>query len=176
MKTEEDLLDDYYLDYLNASGTVIQPNTPDQQVKDSVRRNIGSLRRPTDRRLSIGLFLQDYLVSNRNIKVHILALYGSNMPYNLPENPKFRNALQIDPYLRVDLGFSALLMSDKANRRSHHPLRGVDNIWLSLEVFNVLDKANVISFQLIKDFANATYAIPNRLTPRLLNLKMIARF
>jgi hypothetical protein len=176
MKTEENLLDDYYLDYVNASGTVIQPNTPDQQVTDSVRRNIGLLRRPTDRRLSIGLFLQDYLVSNRNIKVHILALYGSNMPYNLPENPKYRNALQIDPYLRVDLGFSALLLEEKANRRSHHPLRGIDNIWLSLEVFNVLDKSNVISFQLIKDFKNATYAIPNRLTPRLLNLKMIARF
>lgn len=176
MKTAEDLLDDYFFEYLNASGSVIQPNTPDQQVKDSVRRNIGTLRRPTDRRLSIGLFLQDYLVSNHNIKVHILALYGSNMPYNLPENPRFRNALQIDPYLRVDLGFSALLMAEKSKRRSHHPLRGIDNIWLSLEVFNVLDKANVISFQLIKDFANSTYAIPNRLTPRLLNLKMIARF
>ncbi len=98
------------------------------------------------------------------------------MPYNLPENPRFRNGLQIDPYLRVDLGFSALLMAEKSKRRSHHPLRGIDNVWLSLEVFNILDKANVISFQLIKDFANATYAIPNRLTPRLLNLKMIARF
>ena len=32
------------------------------------------------------------------------------MPYNLPNNPKYRNGLIIEPYLRVDLGFSALLL------------------------------------------------------------------
>jgi hypothetical protein len=176
MKTAENLQDDYYYNYFNAAGEIIQPGTSDQRVADSARQSIGFLRRPTDRRLSIGLFLQDYLASNHHFKVHILALYGSNMSYNLPDNPKYRNALIIDPYLRVDLGFSALLLNEKSKRRSHHPLSGLENIWLSLEIFNVLDKANTISFQLIKDFKNSTYAIPNRLTPRLLNLKMIARF
>jgi hypothetical protein len=176
MKTAEDLQDDHYYKYFNAAGEIIQPGSSDQNIVDSAKQSIGFLRRPTDRRLSIGLFLQDYLVSNHHFKVHILALYGSNMPYNLPDNPKYRNALIIDPYLRVDLGFSALLLNEKSKRRSHHPLRGLENVWLSLEIFNVLDKANTISFQLIKDFENSTYAIPNRLTPRLLNLKMMARF
>jgi hypothetical protein len=45
-----------------------------------------------------------------------------------------------------------------------------------LEVFNLIDRANTISYQLIKDFSNTTYALPNRLTPRLLNLKLVARF
>ena len=103
-------------------------------------------------------------------------LYGSNMPYNIPNSAKYRNGLIIDPYIRVDIGFSALLLGEDSYRRSHSPFRSLDNIWLSLEVFNLINKANTISYQLIKDYSNTTYAIPNKLTPRLLNLKLIASF
>ena len=104
-------------------------------------------------------------------------IYGSNMPYNIPGSIKYRNALVIEPYLRVDIGFSALLLdSEKSNRRSHSPFRAFDNIWASLEVFNLLDRANTISYLLIKDYSNTIFTIPNRLTPRLLNFKILARF
>ncbi|MFT3981809.1 MAG: hypothetical protein QM687_15185 [Ferruginibacter sp.] len=43
-------------------------------------------------------------------------------------------------------------------------------------MFNLINRDNTISYQLIKDFSNYTYAIPNRLTPRLVNLKLLARF
>ena len=77
----------------------------------------------------------------------------------------------------TDIGFSALLLdSEKANRRSHNPFRNFENIWATLEVFNLIDRANTISYMLVKDFANTTYAIPQRLTPRLLNLKLVGRF
>jgi hypothetical protein len=68
------------------------------------------------------------------------------------------------------------LLSDKNLRRSHNPFKNFENIWASFEVFNLIDRANTISYQLIKDFSNTTYSIPNRLTPRLINLKIIARF
>ena len=104
-------------------------------------------------------------------------IYGTNMPYNIPGSVRYRNALVIDPYMRVDIGFSALLLdSDKSTRRSHNPFRKFDNIWASLEIFNLLDRANTISYMFIKDFSNTVYTIPNRLTPRLLNLKILARF
>jgi hypothetical protein len=90
---------------------------------------------------------------------------------------KYRNALIIEPYIRADLGFSALLLdSDKTNRRSHSPFRSFENIWVSLEVFNLIDRPNTISYMLIKDFANNTFALPNRLTPRLLNIKLVAKW
>jgi hypothetical protein len=90
---------------------------------------------------------------------------------------KYRNALIIEPYIRADIGFSALLLdSEKSNRRSHSPFRNFENIWLSLEVFNLLDRRNTISYLLIKDFSNTIYAVPQRLTPRLLNIKLLARF
>jgi len=123
------------------------------------------------------MFFQDYLSTNKNFKVYINAIYGSNMPYNILNSVKYRNALIIEPYIRVDLGFSALLLdSDKSKRRSHSPFRGFENIWLSLEVFNLLDRDNTISYMLIKDFSNTVFTVPNRLTPRLLNLKLVARF
>lgn len=176
MRTKENLSDDRYYEYKNAAGEIITPSTTDQVVTDSVQRDIGFLRRPSDRLLTIGLYLEDYLATNKNFKVHLNMIYGSNMPYNIPGNPRYRNGLIIDPYIRVDIGFSALLLSEKNNRRSHSPFRKFDNIWASFEVFNLIDRQNTISYQLIKDFSNATYAIPNRLTPRLVNLKLLARF
>ena len=175
-RTKEDLNNDFYYTYKNAAGEIITSKTQDQVPVDSMRTDVGYVRRPTDRLLTMGLFLQDYLSTNKNFRVHLNMIYGSNMSYNIPNSVKYRNALIIEPYIRVDLGFSALLLSEKSLRRSHSPFRSFDNIWASLEVFNLIDRANTISYQLIKDFANNTFSIPNRLTPRLINFKLLARF
>lgn len=174
--TKENLNNDFYYTYKNAAGEIITSQTTDQVVADSVKNNVGYVRRPTDRLLTLGLFLQDYLSTNKNFRVHLNLIYGSNMPYNIPNSARYRNALIIEPYIRADIGFSALLLSEKSLRRSHSPFRGFDNIWASLEIFNLIDRANTISYQLIKDFANDTFSIPNRLTPRLINFKLLARF
>lgn len=175
-QTKEKLDNDFYYNYKNAEGEVITSQTTDRVIADSVRTNVGYVRRPTDRLLTIGLYLQDYLSTNKNFKVHLNIIYGSNMPYNIPNSIKYRDALIIEPYIRADIGFSALLLSEKSLRRSHSPFRSFNNIWASLEVFNLIDRANTISYQLIKDFANDTFSIPNRLTPRLINFKLLARF
>ncbi len=176
MRTRENLDNDFYQQYANAAGEIIQPDTQDQAVTDSIQTNVGWLRRPSDRLITVGLFLEDYLATNKNFKVHLNLLYGSNMSYNLPNSIRYRNGLIVEPYMRVDIGFSALLLSEKSQRRSHDPFRSFENIWASLEVFNLIDRANIISYQIIKDFANNSFAIPNRLTPRLINLKLLARF
>ena len=168
MRTREDLDNDQYTKY-----TLDKNNKP----IDSTVINVGSLRRPTDRMITFGMFFQDYLSTNKNFRVYLNTLYGSNLPYNIPGSVKYRNALVIDPYIRVDIGMSVLLLdADKSNRRSHSPFRNFDNISLNLEVFNLIDRANTISYLLIKDFQNNIFTLPNRLTPRLLNLKLIARW
>jgi hypothetical protein len=175
-QTKEKIDNDFYYNYKNAAGQIITANSADQVVADSVKTEVGYVRRPSDRLITMGLFLQDYLSTNKNFKVHLNIIYGSNMSYNIPNSVKYRNALIIEPYIRVDVGFSALLLSEKSLRRSHSPFKSFENIWASLEVFNIIDRANTISYQLIKDFANNTYSIPNRLTPRLINFKLLARF
>jgi CarboxypepD_reg-like domain/TonB-dependent Receptor Plug Domain len=176
MRTKEDLKNDYYYQYKNAAGEIITAKSTDQVIKDSIKNEVGFVRRPTDRLITAGLYLEDYLPTNKNFKVHLNMLYGSNMSYNIPNSVKYRNALIIEPYIRIDIGFSAQLLSEKSKRRSHSPFANFENIWASFEVFNLIDKPNTISYQLIKDFANNVYSIPNRLTPRLVNLKIVARF
>jgi hypothetical protein len=144
---------------------------------DSTLVQQGWIRRPTDRLFTLGMFIQDYLSTNKNFKVYLNVIYGSNLPYSVPGSVKYRNALIIEPYIRADLGFSALLLdNDKSNRRSHNPFRKLDNIWATLEIFNVIDRENTISYLFVKDFSNVTYAMPQRLTPRLINLKLVTRF
>ena len=177
MKTKENIEGDYYYNYLNKDGVIIGPSTPDKIPVDSVKQDVGWVRRPTDRLITVGLFLQDYLATNKNFRVHLNIIYGSNMPFNIPDNPKYRNALIIDPYIRVDIGFSALLYDrNSIKNRSHNPFKGFENIWASFEVYNLIDRSNTISYQSIKDFSNTVYSIPNSLTPRLLNFKILGRF
>jgi hypothetical protein len=168
MRTKEDIENDFYKEY-----TLDSLNRP----IDSTTVEGGWLRRPTDRLITFGMFFQDYLSTNKNFKVYLSTLYGSNLPYNIPGSVKYRNALTIQPYIRVDVGFSALLLdTEKSNRRSHSPFRNFDNIWASLEVFNLIDRPNTISYMLIKDFQNNIFTMPNRLTPRLVNFKVVARW
>lgn len=177
MKTMENIDNDFYYKYKNASGEFITSTTQDQVVADSIKYSVGRVRRPTDRLITFGMFFQDYLSTNKNIKVYLNTIYGSNMPYNIPGNVRYRNALTIDPYIRVDLGLSALLLDmNKENRRSHSPFKNFESIWASLEVFNLIDRPNTSSYQLIKDFSNNIFTVPNRLTPRLLNFKIVARW
>ena len=120
MKTKEDIKGDTYKDY-----TLNDRNEP----IDSVTKEKGWVRRPTDRMITFGMYFQDYLATNKNMKMYLNLLYGSNLPYNIPNNVKYRNGLEIPSYIRVDIGFSALLLdSDRSRRRSHSPFMGFDNI------------------------------------------------
>jgi hypothetical protein len=168
MQSRENLNNDSYKNYtLDANNKPIDSSTVD----------VGWLRRPMDRMVSVGMFFQDYLSTNKNFKLYLNTLYGSNLPYNIPGSVKYRNALTIDPYIRIDMGLSALLLDpEKLNRRSHSPFRNFESIWASFEIFNVIDRANTISYLLVKDFQNNTFAMPNRLTPRLVNLKLIVKW
>jgi len=83
--------------------------------------------------------------------------------YNIPNSVKYRNALVIEPYIRVDAGFSAQLLSEKSKRRSHSPFKDFQTIWASFEVFNLIDRRNIISFQTFKDFTNIVFAFPNQI-------------
>lgn len=176
MRTMENISGLNYMQYFNAEGQQVTASTPDQVVTDSVSHSVGWVRRPSDRLITFGMFFQDYLPSNKNFKVYLNALFGSNMPYNIPGSTQYRNALIIPAYMRVDVGFSALLLDAAKKQRSHSPFLGVKNIWATLEVFNLINRDNTISYTLLKSFNGDTYAMPNRLTPRLLNFKIMANW
>ena len=51
-----------------------------------------------------------------------------------------------------------------------------NSAWVSAEVFNLLDINNTISYLWVSDVGGRQYAVPNYLTRRQLNLKLIFRF
>ena len=177
MRIREDIVDDYYYEYYNASGEkIISGFTFDQVATDSVKFEPGYIPRPTDQRVNFGLFFQDYIPKNPNFKMHLNLLYGTGLPFGPPSFERYKDTLRIPPYRRVDIGFSAQLLSEKKKLRDKNPFRFLKSIWASLEVFNLLEIDNTISYIWIKDVTNRQYAVPNHLTSRRINAKLIFRF
>lgn len=172
MQTKEKIDGLSYENYYNQSGELITASSVDKVATDSASHQVGWLRRPTDRLITFGMFFQDYLSTDKNFKVYLNTIYGTNLPFNIPGSTRYRNALEIPAYLRMDIGFSALLLDGSKPRKKHAPFKGIQHIWASFEIFNLINRDNTISYMLLKDFKNDTYALPNRLTPRLVNFKI----
>ncbi|HRO43815.1 MAG TPA: TonB-dependent receptor [Flavipsychrobacter sp.] len=165
MKTMEDVTDDKitYKDGAGADSATIYP---------------GYVPRPTDQRFMLGMYFEDYLPRNKNFKAHLNLMYSTGLPFGPPDKQRYGDTLRLPDYKRVDIGFSALLLDGAKPNRPHHSFfQNLQSIWLSLEVFNLLGIQNTLSYSWIQDqTTNKTYAVPNRLTSRLLNLKLVVNF
>jgi len=181
MQTQEDIEDDFYYNYLNEAGDrIFFGISEDQTVVDSVKVEPGFIPRPTDQRVNFAMFFQDYLPNNETFQMHLNLLWGSGLPFGPPSYSRYKDTLRIPPYRRVDIGFSAQLLKEKDKRTkdlpARSPFRHFSNIWISAEVFNLLQVNNTISYIWVRDSRNREYGVPNFLTSRRLNLKLIARF
>lgn len=136
----------------------------------------GYIPRPTDQRLNFNLFFQDFLPRNPSYKVQVGFIFGTGLPFGPPTYERQRDTLRMPSYQRVDIGFSKQLISETSNFSDRNPLRHFNNMWISAEVFNLLEMNNTISYLWIKDVENRLFAVPNYLTSRLINVKLVARF
>lgn len=156
LKTEEDIYRDYY-------------------IVDHKRFEPGYYSRPTDQLFNFTMFFQDYFPNNPEYKVHLNFVYASRM-FVSQSNPKRLDVtFPLSAYKRVDLGLS------KSLDRFASPNKFFKSLWLSAEVFNLLDIQNKISYLWIRTVSNQTgeagyYAIPNFLTSRRINVKLTAKF
>ncbi len=177
MKSEEDVYGDFYYNYYNEEGDLIQPGvTIDNNPVDSTRVEPGFIPRPTDRRFNFSIFFQDYIPKHPYLKVHLRLLYGTGLPFGPPDSERYQQTLRMPDYRRVDIGFSWQFVSKSSNFGAKNPLKHFNSMWLSLEIFNLFQVYNTISYIWIKDVNNVQYAVPNYLTPRLLNIKLVAEF
>ncbi|MBL4670475.1 MAG: TonB-dependent receptor [Flavobacteriales bacterium] len=177
MKAQENLTDDSFTTYLNSDGeTIVAGFTTNAIAVDSFITEPGWIPRPTDQRVNFALYFQDYIPGLPSLKMHIALYYATGLPFGPPDNhDRYKATLRIPPYRRVDLGFSYLLKDANKEHKSKL-IKGFKNIWVSAEVFNLLQINNVISYLWIKDVTNRTYAVPNYLTSRQLNLKFHFEF
>jgi len=158
MQTKEDIYGDFYY------------------TTDSVRVEPGLIPRPTDQRINFSIFFQDYIPNHPYFKMHMRLLFNTGLPFGPPDSKPYQHTLRMPDYRRVDIGFSYQIINEGTTFGSGNPLKNFKNMWVSLEVFNLLQVYNTVSYIWIKDINNRQYAVPNYLTPRLLNLKLIVEF
>jgi len=163
MQTEEDLKNDSYV-VTNTQGveSVVYP---------------GSIYRPADQRVTVNLFFQDYFPGNPTWKVHLNMVYGSGLPFGPPNSPRYTATGRMPAYRRVDIGMSkSLISSDRTYENRKGPVKWFKDFWIGVEVFNLFDINNTISYTWVRDVYNREYAVPNYLTSRLFNVKLQAKF
>ena len=125
------------------------------------------IRRPTDQRLNIGAYFEDHIPKDPTVRVYLNMNVGSGYPFGPPNVPDLRNAFSGDEYYRVDLGLS------KELRTSH--FFGTSAL-IRIELLNALGADNTLSYIWIEDVNGASFAVPNSLSARFLNIKLTSKF
>ena len=132
--------------------------------------------RPSNQTVSFSMFFQDYIPHAPTWKVNMTLTFGTGMPVNDPESKYYHPFMTYPPYRRVDIGFVKQLINEGSSFSKGNPLNYVKNMYVSAEVFNLLDIPNTISFTWVKDVYNTSWGINSYLTPRYVNLKLVTEF
>lgn len=136
----------------------------------------GYLPRPTDQRFNFKIFFQDYLPRDPTFRVSLTLVYGSGLPFGPPQAEAKDRQFRLPDYRRVDIGFNKVFKTEGQQAKWDF-LNRFKSLWVGLEVFNLLQTNNTVSYLWIKDVSTARqYAVPNFLTGRLLNVKLVADF
>ena len=108
--------------------------------------------------------------------VNMTLTFGTGLPVNSNNSDFYYPNGKFEPYRRVDIGFSKQLIYEKNSFGSGNPLNYVSSMNVSLEVFNLLNIPNTISYTWVKNVDNLSYGVPSYLTPRYVNLKLVMEF
>ena len=173
MQTKEDIRGDYCL--VDAEGKVLPfYNHTDAQEADTVA--LGWHYRPSNQLVNFSLFFQDYIPNFPTWRVNMTLTFGMGLPKNDNNSDFYSPSSRYPSYRRVDIGFSKQLISEASSFSKGNPLRYVKNMFVSVDVFNLLDIPNVISYTWVKYIDNYYYGVPNYLTPRYVNVKLVMEF
>jgi hypothetical protein len=187
MKTEEDILDDFYKEYYDADGEQVYPNFTNDfsnVVADSATFYPGYIPRPTDQRVSFGIFFQDHMpkywntekINWETFKVYLAMQIGAPLPFGPPTQQRYQDVFRTPIYRRVDIGFSKELLVNRDRIKEKSFWNHIKSMNITLEVYNLLDVNNTSNYTWIKDASNLYYAVPNNLTARRVNLKLFVSF
>jgi len=132
--------------------------------------------RLTDQLVVFAIFFQDYLPNNPSMKMNLNLVYGSGLPFGPPDHNRYTDLNRMPSYRRVDIGFSKQFIEEDDKNREGFWKKHISSAWIGLDVFNMLAVNNVISYLWVDDVQGTKWAVPNYLTGRRLNLKLLVRF
>ncbi len=103
-------------------------------------------------------------------------IFGSGLPFGPPEHLRWKQVFRMPPYRRVDIGFAYNVLKEGREIKRKTIFNAIKSMWLNIEVLNLLQVNNTVSYTWIRDVTARQYAIPNYLTRRQLNIKLQIRF
>lgn len=134
----------------------------------------GYIARPTDQRLKFAALFQDYVPNMPHLKMYLNLVYNTGLPggspnYADPYDFQFR----LQDYRRADIGINLVLKDDK---KSSKLFKNFSEVTIGAEIYNIFDESNSITNIWVRDVSSRQqFAIPNELTPRVFNVRLVAR-
>ena len=126
---------------------------------------------PTDQRYALNFHFTDYFPGSTRWKMTLRLAYADGLPFGAPHRGLEKQNFRAPAYKRADIGMSYLAY--KNERPSTYALK---NVWLGIDCLNLFGISNVNSYYWVTDVANRQWAVPNYLTGRQINGKVIVEF
>lgn len=145
----------------------------EQTIRDMVTVPV-----PNSQGYNVSLFFQDYFPGYKRVKLNLKGVLSGGLPFIAPRTKyeDVKSTFRTPAYKRVDLGFSYQLAGGTDAIMDRGVFRHLKNIWIGVDVFNLFDIKNVSSYYWITNIDNQQYAVPNYLTGRQLNARLIVDF
>ena len=137
-----------------------------------MKLNGKSIPLPTDQRYAVNLFFTDYFPRTERWKMSLKLAYADGLPFSAPHKKIENNSFSAPAYKRADIGMSYRLLNNE-HKTSNSIFR---NIWLGIDCLNLFGISNVNSYYWITDVTNHQYAVPNYLTGRQINARILCEF
>ncbi len=141
-------------------------------MNTQMKLNGRSMPLPTDQRYALNLYFTDYFPGTTRWKMSLKLAYADGLPFSAPHRELESNSFRAPAYKRADIGMSYRLL-DNEDKHSKSIFR---NIWLGVDCLNLLGINNVNSYYWITDVTNQQYAVPNYLTGRQINGRVLFEF
>lgn len=141
-------------------------------MKTQMKLNGKTIPLPTDQRYSVNLFFTDYFPGTERWKMSLKLIFADGLPFSAPHKELERSSFRSTAYKRADIGMSYRLLENE-NRSKKSIFK---NIWLGVDCLNLFGINNVNSYYWITDVTNQQYAVPNYLTGRQINGRILFEF
>lgn len=142
-------------------------------MKAEQKVNGKSFPQATDQRYNLNFFFSDFFPGTSRWKMTLKACIADGLPFGPPHTGLERMAFRAPAYKRVDIGMSYRLLGNEEKRNQKKFVRHLRNVWLGVDCFNILGISNVSSYYWVTDVTNQQYAVPNYLTGRLINARIL---
>lgn len=126
---------------------------------------------PTDQRYAINFHFTDFFPGTDKWKMTLRLAYADGLPFGAPHRGLEGQNFRAPAYKRADIGMSYL-----AYKNNHPTTYTLKNVWVGLDCLNLFGISNVNSYYWVTDVMNRQWAVPNYLTGRQINGKVIVEF